>query len=71
MSNNAKKVQPMTHDERLRLINRPFPTVQIHGGKPWGGAVTDRLNDLKISHGGPAERDYQAPYDPDINDNRY
>ncbi len=47
----------MTHDERLRLINRPFPTVQLHGGRSWGGANTERLNSFGFGHGGGSERD--------------
>src|ERR1700693_4220042 len=32
----------MTHEERLELISRPFPTINVISGKQWAGTgVTD------------------------------
>ena len=40
----------MSHDERVKLIKRPFPTVHIYGGRVWGG-VSVNTRDIPISPG--------------------
>lgn len=33
------KVKLMSHEDRLKLINAPFPTLRIYGGSAWGGSA--------------------------------
>lgn len=38
----TKPMKPLTHEERLALINKPFPTFTIVSGHSWHGADLQR-----------------------------
>lgn len=43
----SRRGPPMSHDERIRLINTPFPTVRLYGGRQWGGASIGDVDKYK------------------------
>lgn len=36
---NPVNARPLTHQERLELLHRPFPTVRVYGGPHYGGVT--------------------------------
>lgn len=48
----------LTHEERLRLINAPFPQVNIHGGRQWGGVSIAFSQNFAFGHGQTKDDDY-------------
>lgn len=55
--------KPLTHEERVKLINAPLPIVNVVGGRSWGGTVVgDTSYQRSIAHRREVHGDYLARF---------